>query len=382
MRYPWPILIPRSISSGLVAAGRILLTAAVVVLSSSLLLAQADERATAKKSSWKVPRTLDGQPDLQGNWTNATLTQLERNPQLGTRLNLTAEEAGKIEGTAAQHVEDNAKPTDPSLGIQDLPKDCGYGFTGTNCGYNNFWVDRGTQVIRIDGQPRSSIITDPPTGRIPELTQQARRQLAARGANRRGRSTDGPETRSLGERCLMSFGSSAGPPMLPLMYNNTYSIVQTKDTVMILVEMVHDARIIRLGGKPLPKSVKRWMGDSIGRWEGDTLVVETTNFHPLQSFRGANENLKVIERFTRTGPDRIHYQFRVEDPTTFVQPFSGEVPLNATPGKLYEYACHEGNYALPGILAGAREEERAAAGKPSGAPKPAAREVTNEPEGE
>jgi hypothetical protein len=341
---------------------RVLITVAATVFGSSLALnAQSDERPPVKKSAWKVLRTVDGQPDLQGNWTNATLTQLERAPQLGTRLNLTEEEAARIEGTAAQHVEDNAQPTDPKLGIQDLPKDCGYGFTGTNCGYNNFWVDRGTQVIRIDGQPRSSIIIEPASGRIPQLTPAARQRTASLGAARRGRGTEGPETRSLGERCLMSFGSSAGPPMLPLMYNNTYSIVQNQDTVMILVEMVHDARIIRLGGKPLPKSVKRWMGDSIGRWEGETLVVETTNFHPLQGFRGSNENLKVTERFTRTAPDRILYQFKVEDPATFVQPFSGELPLNATADKLYEYACHEGNYALPGILAGAREEERAAA---------------------
>ena len=342
--------------------------------------AHADDQVPAKKSAWKAPRTLDGQPDLQGNWTNATLTQLERAPQFGTRLNLTAAEAAEIEGAAAKHVADNAEPTDPNLGIQDLPKDCGYGFTGTNCGYNNFWVDRGTQVIRIDGQPRSSMITDPPNGRLPAMTPQARQRMTARGAGRRN-ATDGPEVRSLGERCLMSFGSSAGPPMLPLMYNNTYSIVQNRDTVMILVEMVHDARIIRLSGKPLPKSIKRWMGDSIGRWEGDTLVVETTNFHPLQSFRGANENLKVIERFTRTAPDRINYRFTVEDPTTFSQSFSGEVPMNATPGKLYEYACHEGNYALPGILAGAREEERAAASK-QGTPAAATKEVSNEPEGE
>src|SRR5262245_23408191 len=187
---------------------RILLTACLAVCGTSLALnAHGNERTAPKKSAWKAPRTLDGQPDLQGNWSNATLTQLERAPQLGTRLNLTAEEAAKIEGTAAQHVEDNAKPTDPSLGIQDLPKDCGYGFVGTNCGYNNFWVDRGTQVIRIDGTPRSSILVEPANGRIPEMTQQARRQLAARGAGRRGRGTDGPEARSLGERCLMSFGS-------------------------------------------------------------------------------------------------------------------------------------------------------------------------------
>jgi hypothetical protein len=145
------------------------------------------------------------------------------------------------------------------------------------------------------------------------------------------------------------------------MYNNTYTIVQTKDAVMIEVEMVHDVRVIRLNGKPLPKSVSKWMGDSIGRWEGETLVVETTNFHPMNGFRGSQENLKVTERFTRVSPQQILYRFTVEDPTTFSAPFTGELPMNFTPEKMYEYACHEGNYALPGILAGAREEERSAA---------------------
>ena len=344
----------------------------------------ADRTAPKVAAGYKVPRTVDGQPDLQGNWTNATLTTLERSPKFGDRKVLSAAEAAEIEGYAAEHVAKNALPTDPKLGIQDLPKDCGYGFTGTNCGYNNFWVDRGTQVIRINGEPRSSMITDPANGRIPPMTPEARQRLAAKSAAfRKGAGpTDGPEVRSLGERCLMSFGSSAGPPMLPLMYNNTYSIVQNKDTVMILVEMVHDTRIIRLGGKPLPASIKKWMGDSIGHWEGDTLVVETTNFHPSQGFRGANENLKVIERFTRVAPDRIIYQFTVDDPTTFTQAWSGELPMNATSDKLYEYACHEGNYALPGILAGAREEERVVASR-GGAPKQkSVREIAAELEGE
>jgi hypothetical protein len=319
--------------------------------------------ATALAESYKAPRNEFGQPDLQGNWSNATLTGLERPAAFGTRLEITEQEAAQIEGTAAQHVEENAKPTDPTHGIQDLPKDCGYGFSGTNCGYNNFWVDRGTQVIRINGKARSSIITEPANGRIPPMLPEARKRLTAKSAAfRKGAgAVDGPEIRSLGERCLMSFGSSAGPPMLPLMYNNTYTIVQTKDAVMIEVEMVHDVRVVRLNGKPLPKSITKWMGDSIGRWEGDTLVVETSNFHPQHGFRGAQENLKVTERFTRVSPQQILYKFTVEDPTTFSQPFSGELPMNYTPEKLYEYACHEGNYALPGILAGAREEERAAA---------------------
>ncbi|WP_116813099.1 hypothetical protein [Steroidobacter cummioxidans] len=322
--------------------------------------------AGAKKSAagWKVPRTADGKPDLQGNWSNATLTQLERAVEQGDRKVLTAEEARKIEGAAADHVEENAKPTDPKLGIQDLPKDCGYGFSGTNCGYNNFWVDRGTQVIRIYGEPRSSIITEPANGRIPGLTPAAGKEAAARmAAFRKGAGpVDGPEVRSLGERCLTSFGSSAGPPMLPLMYNNTYSIVQTPDTVMILVEMIHDARVVRIGAKHVPGNVKKWYGDSIGHWEGDTLVVETTNFHPMQTFRGLGPDRKVTERFTRVSADQILYQFKVEDPA-LTQPFAGELPMNATPDLMYEYACHEGNYALPGILAGAREEEKLSGGK-------------------
>jgi hypothetical protein len=149
--------------------------------------------------------------------------------------------------------------------------------------------------------------------------------------------------------------------MLPLMYNNNYQIVQNKDFVMIMVEMVHDVRLIRIGGKHPPKHVRKWMGDSIGRYEGDSLVVETTNFHEQQNFQGASEDRKVTERFTRISPNTILYRFTVEDPTTFARPFSGEVTMNTGPGHIYEYACHEGNYAMPGVLAGAREDERAAA---------------------
>lgn len=340
----------------------------------------ANAQSTGTSKPYKAPRTEFGQPNLQGNWNNATLTQMERTAQFGTRNVLTAAEAAQIEGTAAQHVEENAKPTDPKLGIQDLPKDCGYGFSGTNCGYNNFWVDRGNAVIRVNGEPRASMLIDPPNGRMPALTPEARKRQADRMAARRGAGPlDGPEARGLGERCLMSFGSSAGPPMLPLMYNNTYSIVQTKDAVMIVVEMVHDARIIRLNAQPVPKSVPKWMGDSIGRWEGETLVVETTNFHPQQSFRGSSTNMKVTERFTRVAPDQILYKFTVDDPSTFTQSFSGELPMNATNDLQYEYACHEGNYALPGILAGARAEEKErAAGKSTGPARNADKDADGE----
>ncbi len=325
---------------------------------------QSNTRGNVKSSAWKAPRTLDGQPDLQGNWTNATLTPFERQDKYGTRLALTSEEAADIESAEAEAGRKADEPTDPKLGIKDLPTDCGRGFTGVNCGYNSFWVDPGTTVMTINGEKRSSMIIEPANGKMPPLTAEGRQRSGARMAAMRTGSADGPESRSLGERCLMSFGSSAGPPMLPLLYNNNYQIVQSKDTVMILVEMVHDARIIRLNAKHHPASVRKWMGDSIGRWEGETLVVETTNFHPQQQFRGASDNLKITERFTRVSPEQILYRFTVEDATTFTQPLTAEVAMNASKEKIYEYACHEGNYALPGILAGAREAERAAAQQP------------------
>jgi hypothetical protein len=337
-----------------------------VLALAALAAGSAVQAQTAKKSAWKAPRTEHGVPDLQGNWTNVTLTPLERPAKYGDRLVLTPDEAGEISGTAAKHVEEHAKPTDPNVRTQDLPKDCGYGFSGANCGYNNFWVDRGEHAMVINGEARSSFIVDPPNGRLPAMTAEGRKRQAARMAARRekGGPVDGPEARGLGERCLMSFGMSAGPPMLPQMYNSNYTIVQSKDTILIMAEMVHDVRVIRMNAKPLPKTVQRWMGDSIGRWEGDTLVVETTNVNSMQSFRGTGPDTKFTERFTRVAPDQILYKFTVEDPTTFVQPFSGEVAFNAQPDQVYEYACHEGNYALPGILAGAREDEKAiAAGK-------------------
>jgi hypothetical protein len=312
--------------------------------------------------SYKAPRTDHGYPDFQGIWTNATITPFVRPAELGERRAHTADEAAVLEKGIADY---NAKanlPSDPKDTVQDLErKGCELrGFANNaNCAYNQFWADSGTHLIDINGEKRTSIIVDPANGRLPPMLPAAQ----ARNAQRRqlfaaAGPAGGPEARPLGERCLQSFGSSAGPPMLPLMYNNNYQIVQNKDTVMILVEMVHDLRVIRIGGKP--GHLRKWMGDSIGRYEGDTLVVETTNFIEQQTFQGTSENRKVIERFTRVSPDKILYKFTVEDPATFERPFSGELTMNASQGPIYEYACHEGNYALPGVLAGAREEERAA----------------------
>jgi hypothetical protein len=318
----------------------------------------ADGKAPA---GWKVARTADGQPDLQGNWTNATITPLERPAQFGDRLTLTSAELAAMEHEESRANAAADAPTDPNTRVQDLPRDCGRGFSGANCGYNSFWIDPGTRVMTLNGEGRTSIVTSPANGRLPPMTKESQQRMAQLFATFRGGGVgpaDGPEVRSLGERCILSFGSSAGPPMLPLLYNNNYQIVQTKDSVLILVEMVHDARVVRIGARHLPASVRSWTGDSIGHWEGDTLVVETTNFRREVDFRGSSENTKVTEWFTRIAPDKISYKFTVNNPDVYQTPWSGELAMNATPSNIYEYACHEGNYALPGILAGAREAEK------------------------
>jgi hypothetical protein len=341
---------------------------------------QGKPAAPAKK--WVMPRTLDGKPDLQGNWTNATITPLER--AQGQPLVLTEEQAATLERRtqlaleAREQASDPNRPAPPVGGSLRPPSpggpeptyldrlwQAGAGVVG---GYNSFWIDPGDRVVRIDGGPRSSILIDPPDGRVPALTTEGRARVSAAADARRklGSEFDHPELRPLGERCITSFGSNTGPPMLPnYFYNNNYTIVQGKDSVMIMSEMVHDARIIRIGGQHPPSSVRQWFGDSIGRWEGDTLVIETTNFHPLHGFRGSWENLKVTERLTRVDADTINYKFTIEDPTTFTAALTGELPFKAMAEQVYEYACHEANYGLEGVMSGARAQERDAAKKKS-----------------
>jgi hypothetical protein len=316
----------------------------------------------APAAAYHAPKTPWGAPDLQGRWTNATITPFERDAKYGDRLALTDSEVKGLEGANADLVAEGYKPTDPNAKVTDLPTNCGRGFTGVDCGYNSGWVDPGTRIIDMGGIKRSSILVSPANGKLPPMTPAAQERMRTRlAAVRGGRgSFDNPENRSLGERCIMSFGSSAGPPMLPLLYNNNYSIVQTPDEVAIEVEMVHDVRHIRLSGTHPPADMKLWMGDSIGHWEGDTLVVETTNMRPEQNFRGASVGSKIVERFARVGPKQIKYSFTVDDPQIYTAPYTGEVALNAAAGLIYEYACHEGNYALPGILAGARQQEKEA----------------------
>jgi hypothetical protein len=339
--------------------GRLFVAASLIALCAGPTFAQSKTAA-----AYHAPRNAWGQPDLQGNWTTATITPLTRDPKLGDRNVLSKQEADSLEAATQAQIARADAPTPPEATVKDLKNaDCGAdGISGFNCGYNQGWKDPGTKLITINGEKRASIITSPANGQFPP------RVAGAAPMRRGGGRTDNPEGFSLGERCLLSFGSSAGPPMLPLMYNNTYQIVQGKDEIAIDVEMVHDVRHIRMGGQHVPASMKLWMGDSVGHWEGDTLVVETTNFRPEQGLRGGNVNQKVVERFRRISPTQISYQFTVEDPGVYAAPFSGEVEMRSTKGQVYEYACHEGNYALTGMLAGARAEEKqaAAGGKPTG----------------
>jgi hypothetical protein len=309
--------------------------------------------ATANADAYKVPRLADGTPDFQGTWTNATATPLERDKKLGNRRAFTREESEAIHKAAIDRVAEDAKPINPKENLEAKP-------LPPVGNYNLFWTERGMNVANIHGEERTSIIIEPEDGQIPPVTDDVRNRRRSRtDFNSAVGRADGPESRSLGERCILSFGSLAGPPMLPTMYNSYYQIVQSPGYVMILVEMVHDARIIRIQDhQHLPNGIQKWMGDSIGHWEGDTLVVETRNFRPEQSFRGSSENAVVTERFTRVANDKIVYRFTVEDPTTFTSPFTGELPFVPVDANIYEYACHEGNYALPGILNGAREAEK------------------------
>src|ERR1700723_2968100 len=320
-------------------------------------LAMAAASAAPADAAYKVPLNAYGQPDLEGTWTNATLTTLERPKEYGTRKVMTPEEVKKVEGDDAKMVADGNKPTDPKVKTTDLPHDCGRGFSGAGCGYNSAWIDPGSTVMRVSGEPRTSFITDPADGRLPPykagVTAPGMEQYAHRGEN--------PENMTLAERCLTSFGYSAGPVMLPLLYNNNYEIAQTKDTVAIVVEMVHDVRMIHIGGKHRTDGLRTFMGDSIGWYEGPTLVVETTNFPQAKALNGAWKELKVNKRFTRVGPHRILYQFKVQDPTVWDTSWGGEYEFRTSKGRIFEYACHEGNYALAGMLAGARADEAAAA---------------------
>lgn len=285
-----------------------------------------------------VPRTADGRPDLQGMWDFRTLTPFERPADLAQQQVLTDEEAARFEKQAIEAAVDRPPRA---------------GDTGT---YNEFWFERASKVVE---SRRTSLIFDPSNGRLPPLTPQGQKRAAALAEAER--SAAGPESRPVYERCILGFNS--GPPMIPGGYNNNVHVLQTRDYVVILNEMIHNARIVPLDGRPrLGAAIRQWAGDPRGRWEGDTLVVETANFsdHGTGTLRvrpATDANLRLVERFTRVDQDTLLYEFTVTDPTIWTQPWSAAVPMARTDDQMYEYACHEGNYGLVGVLSGARAEE-------------------------
>jgi len=322
-----------------------------------LAAATAFGQTTPSSSTWTVPRTPDGHPDLEGIWTNKTITPLERPKELGNKAFFTEAEAKAFTQSALERNDKDRR----GGGVRDVLN-----------AYNAFWWDSGTKVLR---NMRTSIITDPPDGRIPPLTPQRQAQLEEQALAVKVRCerpgcavansgqlspADKATDLDLMTRCI-SFGTVV--PMLPSAYNNDYQIVQGRGMVAIDTEMVHDVRRIPTDGSPhLPPSVREWTGDPRGHWEGDTLVVDSTNFIAGEGrMRGADQNLHLIERFQRVGPDTLLYQFTVEDPTAFTKPWSGEIPMSKTDGLLYEYACHEGNIGMKDIIIAAKADGKKAA---------------------
>jgi hypothetical protein len=297
----------------------------------------------AQSKPWSAPRTADGHPDLQGYWTNNTYTPLER-PKDVTKAFYTKEEAVDMEKRAA--AEEVAQTTPGTVA------DVHYDFT-------QFGLDR-SQAPHAENL-RTSMIVDPADGKLPPLSAEGQKRAAERAARLKGVGRwDSAQSNDLDDRCIIFAG--AGPPMLPQSYNSNYQILQTPGHVMILFEQSHEVRIIPLDGRPhVPSNVRQWTGDGRGRWDGDTLVVETTNFNGLNPLRGSSEHMRVTERFTRVDADTIRYQFTVDDPSTWTKPWTAELPMRRTIGPMFEHACHEGNRGLYNTLVGARLEEKKAA---------------------
>lgn len=307
--------------------------------------------AAFAQGAYAPPRTPDGKPDLQGTWTNASITTLERADRYKSTV-LTPEE---VEQATTNH------PQIVRLVTEDIANTPATGLlTGRDLlmgrGYNAFWIDPGTRFGVVRGQTRTAWITDPPDGKIP--WSEAGRKLAHDGEERLGYSD--PESRPLPDRCLAT-GGRTGPPMVNGLYNNHYQIVQTATHVLIHTEMISHARVVPLKQEHQPAAIAPLFGDSIGWWEGDALVIETTNFNGYHAWQDHPALLsatgKVIERFTRVADDKLHYQFTVDDPTYYAKPWAGEISFWDDGGTIFEYACHEGNYAMEGILMGARYRE-------------------------
>jgi hypothetical protein len=315
----------------------------VRLFASALVALLAAVSAGAQTASYRAPRTPDGQPDLQGFWTNATFTPLER-PKNVTKEFYTAAEAAEAE---KRLIAADVAQTEPGT-IEDVHYD-----------FTQFGLD--THQAPYASLVRTSMIFDPQDGKLPALSAEGKRRAAERAEREKGVGRwDSAQTNQLDDRCVIFAG--AGPPMMPQSYNSNYQIVQAPGYVMILFEMAHDARIIPIDGRPhVDDGLRQWIGDSRGRWDGDTLVVETTNFNGKNPIGGSSERLKVVERFTRVAADAVRYQFTVEDAATWTQPWSAELGMRKTTGPLFEHACHEGNYGLYNTLAGARLAEKKAA---------------------
>lgn len=309
----------------------------------------AGQARAATTGKYTAPRLADGHPDLQGIWNYGTVTPLERPKELADKPVLTEEEAAEYERRAVlSRNADLNRETDVRRTVNGTAET-----PDVALAYNEFWWDRGTKVV---GTRRTSLVIDPPDGKIPAFTPEAQQRQAAR-AVRSERPAEGPEDRGLSERCIVR--GNAGPPMTPAGYNNNFQMFQTRDFVVILNEQIHDARIVPMDGRPhIAWSVQQWMGDSRGRWDGDTLVVETTNFSDKTDFRGAGPGMHLVERFTRVAPDTLNYEFTVTDAKTFTKPWTAEIPMTRTAESIYEYACHEGNYGMFGTLTGARAVEQ------------------------
>ena len=317
----------------------------VAVLSTVVVSGQAPGRTG-------TPRTPDGKPDLQGIWDFRTVTPMERPAEFANKPFLTEKEAADYEKriteqrNADSNRDESKKTSRGQVNGTEVTADVALA-------YNDFWWDRGTKVI---GSRRTSLVIDPPDGRIPAMTPEARARVEKLEAARE-RLAEGPEDRSVGERCLLGF--NAGPPFAPGGYNMNIQIVQTPKYVMLMNEMVHTARIIPMDNRPF-LNVPQWVGTSHGRWEGDTLVVETKGFKGETSFRGSSPKLHLIEKFTRTDKDTLVYQFTANDPSTWVKPWTAEIPLRRSDDQIFEYACHEANYGMTNLLQGARTVEREA----------------------
>jgi|SRR5690242_18399438 hypothetical protein len=313
--------------------------------------ASAVAKAAPAAKTYTVPRTPDGQPDLQGVWDYRTITPLERPKDLGNKAFFTEAEAAQYEKQENQR--QNRDLIDPEQGGLQYPP-------GGVVPYNEFWYDRGNKIV---GTKRTSLIVDPPNGRLPAWTPEGQKQADLRAAEERNTQLGHPradswEDRPLQERCLV--GLNEGPPMTPGAYNNNVQLVQTPGYVAIVNEMVHDVRVVPLDGRP-HGTLRQWKGDSRGHWEGDTLVIDTMNFRRETSLDGSSANTHLIERFTRVDANTLLYQFTVDDPAMWTRPWTAIVPMTKTDEPIYEYACHEANYAMTGILAGARAAEKAAA---------------------